>query len=47
MGRGQVAHTLEPTPIVLPSGVELVRLLERLGVEPDDAVELPGVLARC
>src|SRR4051812_47827107 len=41
----QVAHTLGPTPIVLPSGLELVRLLERLGVDPDDAVELPGVLA--
>jgi len=41
----QVAHTLEPTPIVLPSGLELVRLLERLGVEPGDAVDLPGVLA--
>jgi hypothetical protein len=40
-----VARNLEPTPIVLPDRLELVALLERLGVEPEDAVELPGVLA--
>src|SRR6478735_12078905 len=39
-------RALEPTVIVLPDGLELVHLLERLGVEPDDAVELPALLAQ-
>jgi len=39
-------RALEPTPIALPDEPELIRLLERLGVEPDDAVELPGLLAQ-
>jgi len=39
-------RALEPTPIVLPDGPELAHLLMRLGVEPEDAAGLPGLLGQ-